>query len=42
MALDLYDLPLRTLAPQHLRTYAEAALAISQLIPHVVASELRG
>jgi hypothetical protein len=41
MAFRLYELPLRELAPKHLRDYAEAAQAINQLIPPTVAGELR-
>lgn len=41
MAFRLYELPLRELAPKHLRDYAEAAQAISQLIAPTVAAELR-
>jgi len=41
MAFRLYELPLRELAPKHLRDYAEAAQAINQLIPPTVAAELR-
>ena len=33
MAFRLYELPLRELAPKHLRDYAQAAHAINQLIP---------
>jgi hypothetical protein len=42
MAFRLYELPLRELAPKHLRDYAEAAQQINQLIPAAVAAELRG
>jgi hypothetical protein len=41
MAFRLYELPLRELAPKHLRDYAEAAQVINQLIPPTVAAELR-
>jgi hypothetical protein len=42
MAFRLYDLPLRELAPKHLREYAAAAHAINHLVPATVAEELRG
>jgi hypothetical protein len=40
MGLRLYDPPLREIAYQHLRAYAEAAQQINQLIADVVAWEL--
>ena len=41
LAFRLYDPPLRELAPRHLRAYAEAAQALNQLLPTVVAWELQ-
>ncbi len=40
MALQLYEPPLREIAPKHLKAYAEAALTINRLVPAVVAWEL--
>ncbi len=40
MALRLYDLSLREIAPKHLKAYAGAALAINRLLPAAVAWEL--
>ena len=40
MALRLYEVPLRELAPKHLRAYTEAAQTISQLIAGITAGEL--
>jgi hypothetical protein len=41
MAFRLFALALREMGPKHLRDYAEAAQAITQLIPAAVAAELR-
>jgi len=40
MAMRLFEPPLRELAPRHLRVHTEAAQAITQLLPRVVAGEL--
>ena len=40
MALRLYEPPLREIAPEHLKAYADAALTINRLLPAAVAWEL--
>lgn len=40
LSLRLYDPTLRALAPQHLRSYAEAVLLLTQLLPSVIVQKL--